>query len=209
MESPCQAANRGKFWEARVAILSSGYMFSSVKEFNYGKAIDYGQTVPSNRLFHQLLSASSQLSLSISYLLNMWTNNYDGDISAVFLTNVATTRDWSHPLVSVVISNSYWSPMLFKTYCLLHGWFGFWTYEVNPPHFSIDGSKTESKCNDIQPKGNLKKMKERLINPVCTYTCNTKQTILTLQKTITVSLGTFGGLDQTHSNNFTQKNTKH
>jgi len=52
VESPCHAANRGKSWEARVTILSSGYTFSSVKEFNYGKAIDYGQTVPSNRLFH-------------------------------------------------------------------------------------------------------------------------------------------------------------
>ena len=42
-------------------------------------------------------------------------------------------------IISVVLPNTHFC----KTYCFLHGWFGFVTYEVNPPHFSIDGSKTE------------------------------------------------------------------
>ena len=50
------------------------------------------------------------------------------------------------------------SCMLFKTYCLLHGWFGFVTYHVHPPHFSIDGSITERKRNCNKPEGNLKNM---------------------------------------------------
>ena len=43
------------------------------------------------------------------------------------------------------------------THCrFLHGGFWFLTYEVHPPHFSIDCSIAEGKCNGRQPKTDLK-----------------------------------------------------